>query len=378
MDLFVVCAPGLEPVLVAELSALGVAARQVPGGAETSGGVDELHRLNFWLRTATRVLVRLGEMHATTFAELVRKASVLPFETVARRGQEVAFRVTCHKSRLYHSAAVQQRLHEAMERSLGGAVRVVRYDENASNPAQLLVARFDRDVCTVSADSSGALLHRRAYRVAQVQAPLRESLAAAMLLAAKYDGTEALLDPLCGSGTIAIEAALIARRRAPGWQRGFAFERWPGHDARALENLRATAQAQELPRAPALIAASDVDAAAVGATEENARSAGVIEDLSLRRRPLRNATAVAGALIATNPPYGVRLQGELAGLYRDLGNLVRRSGSRVVALVPERAPVQGSKLPWRSLLRTSNGGLRVQLLSAGAIPARGKGFGQEG
>src|SRR5205085_12510825 len=138
---------------------------QVSAGAKTSGGVDELHRLNFWLRTATRVLVRLGEMHATTFAELVRKASVLPFETVARRGQEVAFRVTCHKSRLYHSAAVQQRLHEAMERRLGGSVQLVQHDEAASDPPKLFVARFDHDVCTVSPDSSGPLLHRRGYRM---------------------------------------------------------------------------------------------------------------------------------------------------------------------------------------------------------------------
>src|SRR5438105_8294800 len=239
MDLFVVCAPGLEPIVSAEMATLGIRGRPVAGGVETTGGLDELYRLNLWLRTATRILVRLGQVRATTFAELVRKASALPFETVVRPGQRVAFRVTCHKSRLYHSAAVAQRLHEAMERRLGGSVQLVQHDEAASDPPQLFVARFDHDVCTVSPDSSGVLLHRRGYRMKEAQAPLRETLAAAMLLAAGYTGTDPLLDPMCGSGTIPIEAALIARRRAPGLTRGFAFERWPRHDARGLDELRA-------------------------------------------------------------------------------------------------------------------------------------------
>src|SRR5438445_8998179 len=205
MDLFVVCAPGLEPILSAEMATLGIRGRPVAGGVETTGELDELYRLNLWLRTATRVLVRLGQVRATTFAELVPKASELPFETIAHPGQPIAFRVTCHKSRLYHSGAVAQRLHEAMERRLGGTIPLADHDEDAADPAQLVLARFDRDVCTVSADSSGALLHRRGYRLAQAQAPLRETLAAAMLLAARYDTTQPLLDPMCGSGTIAIE-----------------------------------------------------------------------------------------------------------------------------------------------------------------------------
>ncbi len=190
MDLFAACAPGLEPVLVAELGALGLRARPVAGGAELEGGLREVERMNLWLRTAGRVLVRLGQAKATTFAELVRKARALPFETVLRRGEPVSLRVTCHKSRLYHSRAVAQRLHEALQERLGGPAPLAEHDEEGPAPAQLLLARFDHDVCTVSADSSGALLHRRGYRLAQSQAPLRETLAAAVLLAAGYTGSE--------------------------------------------------------------------------------------------------------------------------------------------------------------------------------------------
>jgi len=365
MDLFAVCAPGLEPVLEAELAALGMQARSVPGGAELQSDARDVERLNLWLRTASRVLVRLGQVKATSFAELVRKARTLPFETVARRGEPVAIRVTCHKSRLYHSDAVAQRLRESLQERLGGTVPQADDDEEVAQPAQLLLARFDHDVCTVSADSSGALLHRRGYRLAQSQAPLRETLAAAILLAAGYTGAEPLLDPLCGSATIPIEAALIARRRAPGLTRDFAFQRWPEHGAQRFAALRAQARDQELSRAPAAIAGSDADAAAVAAARENAQRAGVAGDLRLDEALLREAHAAAPApgLIATNPPYGVRVRGDLPRLYRELGDLARRSGYRVAALIADRRAAQRSGLAWKPLLRTQNGGLKVELLA---------------
>ena len=365
MDLFAVCAPGLEPVLEAELMALGMRARSVPGGAELEGDSRDVERLNLWLRTASRVLVRLGQVKATSFAELVRKARTLPFETVARRGEPVAIRVTCHKSRLYHSDAVAQRLRESLQERLGGTVPQADDDEEVAQPAQLLLARFDHDVCTVSADSSGALLHRRGYRLAQSQAPLRETLAAAILLAAGYTGAEPLLDPLCGSATIPIEAALIARRRAPGLTRDFAFQRWPEHGAQRFAALRAQARDQELSRAPAAIAGSDADAAAVAAARENAQRAGVAGDLRLDEALLREAHAAAPApgLVATNPPYGVRVRGDLPGLYGELGDLARRSGYRVAALIADRRVAQRSGLAWKPLLRTQNGGLKVELLA---------------
>ncbi|MFL5310108.1 MAG: class I SAM-dependent RNA methyltransferase, partial [Myxococcales bacterium] len=342
MDLFAVCAPGLEPVLQSELRGLGMPARSVPGGAELKGEMRDVERLNLWLRTASRVLVRLGEVKATSFTELVRKASALPFETVARPGEPVALRVTCRKSRLYHSGAVAQRLHEALQGRLGGEVPLADHDEESAHPAQLLLARFDHDVCTVSGDSSGALLHRRGYRLAQSQAPLRETLAAAVLLAAGYTGAEPLLDPLCGSGTIPIEAALIARRRAPGLVREFAFQRWPGHDARGFESLRAEAREHQLERSPAAIASSDADAAAIAAAQGNAQRAGVAADLRFDLAPLREARPPAGApgLIATNPPYGVRLRGDLPRLYAELRDLARRSGYRVAALSADRRAAQ--------------------------------------
>jgi putative N6-adenine-specific DNA methylase len=187
---------------------------------------------------------------------------------------------------------------------------------------------------------------------------LRETLAAAVLLGAEYRPSEPLLDPLCGSGTIALEAALMARRRAPGIARSFAFERWPGHDDAAWKAMRDRARGEELPRAPAAIRASDVDAAAVRAARDNASRAGVLEDLVVEERDLRSARG-EGGLVATNPPYGVRVGGDTGRLHRDLTALARRSGSRLAALVAD-----ARDLPGRVVFRTHNGGLPVRLVVA--------------
>src|SRR5467141_2169794 len=149
--LFAVCAPGLPPVTAEEVRALGLQGRALPGGVEVQGDLPEAMRLNLWLRTASRVLLRLGEpFRATAFPELVRKASALPWERSVRKGIRVAFRVTCRKSRLYHSDAVAERLHAALESRVGLPVAVAETgDEDAVAPedVQLFVARIDRDVC---------------------------------------------------------------------------------------------------------------------------------------------------------------------------------------------------------------------------------------
>jgi putative N6-adenine-specific DNA methylase len=397
LDLFASCAPGLESLLAGEVAALGLAGRAVPGGVDLRGDLGAVARLNLWLRTASRVLVRLGSVRATSFAALVKEARALPFELAVAPGAAVALRVTCRKSRLYHSGAVAERLHTALQERLGRAVaRVEAADEadregtgegesagkddaagNAAAPAQLLLARFDHDICTVSADASGALLHQRGYRAALSRAPLRETLAAALLLAAGYSGEGPLVDPLCGSGTLAIEAALIARRRAPGLARAFAFQRWPGHDAAAFARLLAEAREGERHRAAAPIAGSDADAGAIAAARDNARRAGVEDDVELGQRPLAALHPRPGpGLCASNPPYGKRVgaaEGDVHQLWRSLGDVARERlpGFAVALVCPDPRLAKASRLPLRSLLRTQNGGLRVELLRAS--PASGEG-----
>ncbi|GAC1347348.1 MAG: RNA methyltransferase [Myxococcales bacterium] len=369
------CAPGVEPLLAAEIQALGLPAQLVAGGVSTRGDLAAAVRLNLWLRTATRVLARVGEVRATSFAALVHEASQLPFENVLAPGVPVALRVTCRKSRLYHSAAVAERLHVAIQERVGRPVARVEpaaeSDDDATPPAQLLLARFQDDVCTVSADTSGALLHQRGYRTRPSRAPLRETLAAALFLSAGYSADAPFVDPLCGSGTLAIEAALIARRRAPGIARAFALQRWPSFDAVGFARLVEAARAQELPRAPRTISASDADADAIAACRENAARAGVEGDLAIERRELADlpAAGVAPGLCATNPPYGVRVgaaEGDLARLWRELGDRSRKSlrGWSLAVVSPDPRLARAAAVQWQPLLRTQNGGIPVELLRA--------------
>ena len=182
-----------------------------------NGGLDELYRANLHLRTASRVLVRLGDFYAAAFSELRKKAGRLEWERYLRPGQPVALHVTCHKSKLYHSDAVAERVAGAIGDRLGRPTTMLKPAESEDDsPPQLVIVRLVNDHCTISIDSSGELLHRRGYRLATAKAPLRETLAAGMLLASGWDVRSPLIDPFCGSGTIAIEAALMRAGLPPG------------------------------------------------------------------------------------------------------------------------------------------------------------------
>jgi len=217
LPLFAVAAPGLEAICAAELRALGIAAAAEPGGVAWEGTMDDLRRANLWLRTAGRVVVRAGSFHARSFIELERHARRVPWERWVTRGRAVRLRVTSKKSKLYHEGAIAERLLGFIGDRVGGlgassAVKGADDEGDDGGDAQLFVVRVHRDEVTISADSSGALLHLRGYRQALAKAPLRETLAAALLAASRWDGVAPLVDPLCGSGTIAIEGAWMARR----------------------------------------------------------------------------------------------------------------------------------------------------------------------
>ncbi|HVZ78908.1 MAG TPA: THUMP domain-containing protein [Gemmatimonadaceae bacterium] len=386
-DCFAIAAPGLEPLVARELASLGERAEQQPGGVAWRGDAASLARANVWLRTASRVIVRAAEFRARTFFELERHARKVPWERFIAPGQRVRFRVTCRKSRLYHSEAVAQRLAESIEHRLGAASAWTtgeggaRADDEGEETGaeQLFVVRMLHDVCTVSADSSGALLHLRGYRQAVAKAPLRETLAAALLLAAEWKGDTPLVDPMCGSGTITIEAAMLARRMAPGLNRAFAFNEWPEFPREALAAVTASAQAQALPACPVPIAGSDRDAGAIDAARANAERAGVGADIAFGVHAISGIAPPPGpGLVATNPPYGVRVgeRHEIRNLYAQLGHVLRRhcAGWRVALYSPDERLSAQLGFPMRTVLQTSNGGIPVRVdvgeVPAGEAPAR--------
>ncbi len=378
---FAVCAPGLEAILAGELRALGLRAdRNDRGGVPFAATTRQLYAANLFLRTATRVLVRVASFAAPDFAALEREARRLPWDHWVADGSRVAFRVGSTASRLYHTGAIAERLAGVVPGVVEqpGGEGDDDSGEGAAAGRQLVLVRVVRDRVTISLDSSGEPLFRRGWRQATARAPLRETLAAAMILAAGWDGSTPLVDPLCGSGTIAIEAVLLARGIAPGGRRSFAFQRWPSFEPGTWASVTGQAAAAARPDRAVVVIAADRDPGAVRATLGNAERAGVAAAIDVRRAALAELTPPAacdvsaaarpaGWLLA-NPPYGVRVGTgrDLRELYATLGTVVRRGFSAwgVGLLTADAALAAQSKLRLAVRFRTSNGGIPVRFLAS--------------
>lgn len=370
LEAFAACLPGVEAFLAQELEELGYRpASHLPGegGVGFSSTLEGLYRANLWLRTANRVLLRLGRFHAIQFAELRRKAANLPWERYLTPGQPVAIRSTCHQSRLYHSGAVSERILGAIGDRLELTPETLLFDEEQPN-AQLALVRMDNDECTISLDMSGEPLHRRGYRLALARAPLRETVAAVLLYASGWDRRSPLLDPFCGSGAIPIEAALLAARIPPGLQRSFAFMNWPGYQAYSWENLKSKA-AKKIHAPEGAIFGSDRDAGAVQAAIENAERAGVAQWIQFTQAAVSAIRPPATpGWVVTNPPYGVRISAgnDLRGLYTQFGNVLRSvcPGWHAAYLCNDERLASFTRLEFEKGVSLSNGGIPVKLTRA--------------
>ncbi len=367
-DTLVITAPGLEHVTQSELASLGVVPSDVPepGAIPVSAAAKALYTMNLNLRTASRITVLLAAFHARSFAELERRAKAVSWDEWLRKGRRVRLRVTSRKSRLYHSDAVAERIASAIAARTGGGA-LIDTDNEDSQESQLILVRLLRDECAIRIDSSGDNLHRRGYRQAVAKAPLRETLAAAMLLGAEWDKSAPLVDPFCGSGTIPIEAALMARNIAPGMQRSFAFTQWPSFSERTWRQVVDRAREAEQPSSTVPIHGADRDQGAIDAARANAARAGVADHIEFKCQPLSALTPpdTPGWLV-TNPPYGVRVgeRDRLRNLYATLGRLARhRLRDWHVALLSAQPALEAQlALPLAEVFRTTNGGLNVRLL----------------
>ncbi|MBK6496407.1 MAG: class I SAM-dependent RNA methyltransferase [Gemmatimonadetes bacterium] len=372
-----VTAPGAELLAAAELRALGIEPGEgEPGGVPFEATAAQLADALLWLRTAVRVTVRLASFTAKSFAELERHGKGVDWASVIPPGTAVHFRVTSKKSKLYHEDGIAERLERSLFAAVSGLTTVrapstaeaLEDDVTKVPPVLRIVVRVHRDVVTLSADAAGGLLHRRGWRQAVAKAPMRETLAATLLLASGWTPTEPLLDPMCGSGTIIIEAALMARRMAPGRARRFAAEAWPGIAEATWPAARARAAAQELPRVTVPLVGTDRDAGAITASMENAERAGVAGDVEFVRGTLSRLPHDDGTgWIVTNPPYGTRI-GErtaLRDLYASLGHLVtQRRPQWHLAMISADRMLEGQLgFPLREVLRTTNGGLPVHVMT---------------
>lgn len=374
LEMFAVAAPGLATLVGRELDALGIDGTVDEAGVTFNGDELKLYRANLWSRTASRIVVRLASFEARTFADLERRSAKVKWGRVLRPGAPAQIRVTCRKSRLYHSGAVAQRVGEAIANVTDGDVFEAGAEAESGEltlPPQLIIVRVWRDQVTISADSSGALLHVRGYRRALARAPLRETLAASLLTAAGWSGNSSLIDPMCGSGTIPIEGALIARRIAPGLQRaqgasgGFAFEKWPTFDGACWAAVKDEALAAPKKGSIPPIRGFDRDDGAIEAARANAERAGVAGDIVFERAAVSELQPIGrSGLVATNPPYGVRVgdRDALRDLYAAFGRVLKeRFGGWELAMLSAGPELERQlRLPLQTLVETNNGGIPIR------------------
>jgi len=361
---YIVVSPGLEETCAAELTAIDIPPLKIDtGGIACAGRLRELYLANLWLRTASRILVRFAECRSRDFPDLYRKAQRLPWGRFIRPETSVAFRVTCHGSRLNHTTRVAETLESALNQALGRTTNPVE-----KNP-QLVMVRIVDDLVTISIDSSGELLHRRGYRKSVTAAPLRETLAAGILWLLAWKGHEPLVDPMCGSGSFLLEAALLARQKAPGLNRRFAFMAWPGYRQGLWTLLCDEAQRGQID-CEGSISGYDTDPDAVAIARDNCERIDNSGQVSITRLSLADQPIHDGqGLVVCNPPYGKRLSldDDPKTCYREIGGHLGRvyPGWRIAMLCPDPAWVKATGLPFKQLAELDNGGLSVGLYATG-------------
>jgi putative N6-adenine-specific DNA methylase len=325
---FATTSKGLETVLSGEIRALGgEEVAMGPGGVSFFGDTGLGYRANLWLRTAHRVLLFLSEFSAATPEELYLGVKEVPWPEIFSVRQTIAVDATVRDSGITHSRYAAQKAKDAIAdrfREQAGA----RPNVDLHAPDVRINVRIVRDECTLSLDLSGESLNRRGYRGDPEEAPLRETLAAGMVLLSGWDGQTSLLDPMCGAGTIPIEAALIATDTAPGLLgRSFGFPHLFGHDRKLWEAI--VAEAGERVRRAAIprIEGSDLSGAAVRNARRNARRAGLSGLVSFHERDIGEfAPEGPPGIILCNPPYGVRMgKGpEAESFYRAMGEAFKK------------------------------------------------------
>lgn len=359
-NLYAVVTPGLEEVCAVELAELGMTQIEPDsGGVAFRGRLEEIYLTNLRLRTASRILVRFASFRCRSFPDLYRQAVRLPWGRFFKSDTPPRFKVTCRHSRLMHSERVAETLQDAVGRSFGATKSL------SVETAQLVLVRVINDQIAISIDSSGELLHRRGYRRATTRAPLRETLAAGILLRLGWNGSMPLVDPMCGTGTFVLEAAILAADRAPGKNRRFAFQSWPGYRNSLWQRLTCEAAGREL-SVKQLLAGFDRDEMAVAAARDNLIRLDIEGPVSFDQKELSRQRPREGpGLLICNPPYGKRLQvaESLTGFYRELGRRIKQKYPdwRVALLCPDPKLVQVTGLPLRRIAELRNGGLDVGL-----------------
>ena len=374
---FAATLPGLEALCLDELKRTGIPATDAvvaTGGIEFTGRLHDLYLANLTLRTANRLLMRLGTFTAANFRQLEKKLDQVPWELFVSPEATCMLNVTSKQSRLIHTKAIEERFKNSMARKKSPPGGSAARNRETSGPAQQIFVRVQNDRFTVSMDSSGDLLHKRGVKTHGGRAPVRETMAAAILMLAGYDPAAPLIDPMCGSGTFSLEAAMMAENIPAGWFRDFAFMDWPAFKTKQWQHIRQVAEKSIIPVKHPVIFASDTDAAAVQKLAETVHvrhlsttvRVGEMDFFALRPRNLSASSGVSAktGLIVLNPPYGRRL-GSRKVAETTVGRICAKltsdfKGWKVALLLPDKHLL--AAIPFNTVSRDLNhGGLKITL-----------------
>ena len=331
MELIAPCHFGLEAVLKREIQNLGYEISAVEDGRVTFiGDAEAICRANVFLRTAERVLLKVGSFRAGTFDELFEQTKALPWEKyIPKDGKFWVAKAASVKSKLFSPSDIQSIMKKAIVSRLGSRYHVVWFEEDgASYPIRVFLMK---DTVTVGIDTSGVSLHKRGYRQVSGKAPITETLAAALIMLTPWNRDRILVDPFCGSGTFPIEAAMMAADIAPGMNRSFTAEEWTNFIPRKLW-YETIDEANDMVRddLEVDIQGYDIDKSVIRTARENAEKAGVGHLIHFQERAVKDLRHPKKyGFIITNPPYGERLEEKenLPGLYREFGESFRKLDS---------------------------------------------------
>lgn len=352
MKWYAVAHPGLEPVVARELEGLGIQGSIHPGGVRFEAALADGATLVTRLRTPSRLLLELVSGPARSAEELTALVKRVPWKQYLLPDAKIEVKASTKESRLHFAESVEKKVAWLAREALKGP-RIVERTPRAS-VGQRITVKIEADRGTVSLDAGGELLHFRGWRAEQGPASIRENLAAAMLFAAGWTGDEPLVDPFCGSGTICIEAALLASGRSPYTKRTFAWQEWPALATHRPKPPKPTAV--DVP-----ILGSDRDGRVLAAALANAERAGV--DVKFSRVDVADLGPPGPiGLVVTNPPYGKRLgEGSEGRAYQAFGETLRGrfEGWRALFLAPTPELASRAHRDARRLLTFSNGGVKV-------------------
>ncbi|MDB9526003.1 THUMP domain-containing protein [Oscillatoria sp. CS-180] len=365
---FATVARGLEDTAAQELHTLGARAI-APGfcGVTFEGDQALLYRTNLWARLPFRILVKIAEVRCQDADELYKEIRRIDWEQYLTPDFTLAVAATGKNHQLNHTHFTALQVKNAIvdqQRDRFGQ----RSSVDTHRPDVQVNIHINRDRATVSLDSSGNSLHRRGYRPAVGKAPLKESLAAALIYLSGWQQTQAFCDPLCGSGTLPLEAALMGLNRAPGLFRDrFGFETWPDFDAGVWQKLRHEAEAEQHSDLMAPIVGCDRDAEVIAQAQDNARNCQVSDQVTLQKIDLSLVEAPASSgVVLCNPPYGERIgrDEDLAAFYKLLGDVLKQrfKGWTAFVLSGNKALARSIGLKSSQRIPVLNGNLPCQLM----------------